>query len=91
MDLLREGVGPHLHDDDLRRSQLISAARGLFNTSWQRKPPPGTDPSAPGPHQPEPRPVGSQGLRLYCIGDHKTNQHPADKPITQPCPVTLTH
>eukprot|EP00873_Tetraselmis_striata_P020621 jgi/Tetstr1/440885/TSEL_029157.t1 len=67
MDLLPEGVAPHLHDD--LQLQLISAARGLLNTSWlhelcgKRGPPPGTEPSCPGPPQPEPRPVGPQGLR----------------------------
>eukprot|EP00873_Tetraselmis_striata_P009435 jgi/Tetstr1/429699/TSEL_019594.t1 len=36
--------------------------------------------------QPDPSPAPSDPKACaYCLGDHKTSQHPADKPITQPC------
>eukprot|EP00873_Tetraselmis_striata_P027797 jgi/Tetstr1/448061/TSEL_035361.t1 len=89
LELLHKGAAPHLHDD-LQR-QLISAARGNLNTSWLDELR-GTmsrhhaqHPHAPSRNNPNPAPSIPKAC-AYCLGDHKTSQHPAEEPITQPCP-----
>eukprot|EP00873_Tetraselmis_striata_P000781 jgi/Tetstr1/421045/TSEL_012090.t1 len=88
-ELLHKGAAPHLHDD-LHR-QLISAARGNLNTSWldelrgTMSRPHAQHPTAPCRTNPNPAPSGPKAC-AYCLGDHQTSQHPAEEPITQPCP-----
>eukprot|EP00873_Tetraselmis_striata_P039280 jgi/Tetstr1/459544/TSEL_004909.t1 len=89
LELLHKGAAPHLHDD-LQR-QLISAARGNLNTSWldelrgTMSRPHAQHPHAPSRNNPNPAPSIPKAC-AYCLGDHKTSQHPAEEPITQPCP-----
>eukprot|EP00873_Tetraselmis_striata_P009219 jgi/Tetstr1/429483/TSEL_019390.t1 len=89
LELLHKGAAPHLHDD-LQR-QLISAARGNLNTSWldelrgTMSRPHAQHPHAPSRNNPNPAPSIPKAC-AYCLGDHKTSQHLAEEPITQPCP-----
>eukprot|EP00873_Tetraselmis_striata_P025475 jgi/Tetstr1/445739/TSEL_033387.t1 len=76
--------------DDLQR-QLISAARNLLNTNWMDElrgnagRPRAQNPHAAARPNPNPAPLGPKAC-ANCPGDHKTCQHPADEPITPPCP-----
>lgn len=89
LDMLREGVAPHVHGDFQRH--LISTARGLLNTNLLDElrgtaGPGASTPPNPGRPNPNSAPLDPKTCAYY-LGDHKkTSHHPADKLITEPCP-----